>query len=380
VHAMGMEMPLVEFHTQMVAKASAGFLPKAVLGGVAFGVSIAAPMYVMIVAFWYADKLVRNGDSDFKGIMLSFMGLLYAGIGAGQATTLVPDMKKAREACYAMFQLMDRESLIDGLNPVGEVPAWAETAKAEAGAIEFRDVEFFYPFRADVQVLKGVNFSVHSGQSIGLVGPSGGGKSTLMSLILRFYDPSSGEVLIGSAQTPLSSVDIRWWRKQVGFVGQEPLLFDTTALENVLYGLDREAGETISEKRLEKCKRMANLAFLDAAKNNGWETQVGPRGGRLSGGQKQRVAICRALVRDPPVLLLDEATSALDTESEKIVQRALEAARKGRTSFSIAHRLSTIETCDVILVAADGVIVESGSHRQLMDSRGVYFKLHSSAK
>jgi len=188
------------------------------------------------------------------------------------------------------------------------------------------------------------------------------------------------KIYIGAQRTSLSSVDIRWWRKQVGFVGQEPILFNTTVKANVLYGLDTEAGENISEGRLAECKKMAHLEFIDSDTNQGWDTQVGPRGSRLSGGQKQRVAICRALVRDPPVLLLDEATSALDTESEKIVQQALESARAGRTSFAIAHRLSTIQDCDIILVTAEGTIVERGSHSELMDQKGVYYKLQGSSK
>merc|ERR1719183_17777 len=144
-------------------------------------------------------------------------------------------------------------------------------------------------------------------------------------MIQRFYDPSQGQILLGSDRVPLDSVSIRWWRRHVGFVGQEPVLFDATVLENVQYGL--EDHERPTAERLEECKRMANLSFLDHHKAQGWETVVGPRGGRLSGGQKQRVAICRALVRNPAVLLLDEATSALDSASERVVNRALEAVR-----------------------------------------------------
>lgn len=186
-------------------------------------------------------------------------------------------------------------------------------------------------------------------------------------MIQRFYDPKSGSVLIGQSARPLTELNIRWWRKQVGFVGQEPILFDASVLDNVLYGL--ENGETASADHLEKCKKMANLNFIDNHKAQGWETQVGPRGARLSGGQKQRVAICRALVRNPPILLLDEATSALDSQSERLVQRALEAAKQDRTSIAIAHRLSTIEDCDVILVVSEGQIAEAGTHAQLMERK-----------
>jgi len=222
-------------------------------------------------------------------------------------------------------------------------------------------------------VLKGVNFEIKAGMSVGLVGPSGGGKSTIMALLQRFYDPSAGDILIGAAKMPLRDADIRWWRRQIGFVGQEPILFDATIRENALYGVDEL---TITKERLETCRQMAHLDFLDKLDGgDGWQTMVGARGGRLSGGQKQRIAICRALVRDPPVLLLDEATSALDSDSEKVVQAALEAARVGRTSVAIAHRLSTVQDCDLILVAADGVIVESGTHDELEGAGGAYSKL-----
>jgi ABC-type multidrug transport system fused ATPase/permease subunit len=314
--------------------------------------------------------------------MLAFMGIMYAAMGAGQFSAMVGDATKAKVACHDMFKLMDRETLINGLEPKGTTPDWAADANASqgnSGQIEFENVKFFYPFRKDVTVLKGVNFKIQAGQSVGLVGPSGGGKSTIMSLIQRFYDPAEGCVYVGASRTPLSSMNIRWWRKQIGFVGQEPILFNTTVRKNVLYGIDTEYGETVSEDWLAKCKVMAHLDFLDNSTNQGWETEVGPRGGRLSGGQKQRVAICRALIRNPAVLLLDEATSALDSESERVVQAALEEARQGRTSFAIAHRLSTVQDCDIILVTAEGVIVESGTHTELIAKSGVYYKLQAKA-
>eukprot|EP00435_Cladocopium_sp_Y103_P059194 s354_g21.t1 len=272
-----------------------------------------------------------------------------------------------------MFKLIDRVSLIEGLNPTGNAPD-----KLDAGTIEFVDVKFFYPFRPEIQVLKGITFKISAGvgpadpgsgatdstrQSVGLVGPSGGGKSTVMCLLQRFYDPQEGSVLIGQDKAILSSLNIRWWRKQIGFVGQEPVLFNTNVRNNILYGL--EEGENVTQEYIAECEKMCNLGFLYKNGNQGLATEVGPRGSRLSGGQKQRVAIC-----DPRVMLLDEATSALDTQSEAIVQKALEAALQGRTSFAIAHRLSTIQGCDVILVNADGRVVEKGNHNELMAMKG----------
>jgi len=372
VHAIGMESSLHHDFKERIQEATKGYGLKALISGMAFGFSLSAPCFVITFGFWYSDKLVRDGDADFKGVMMAFLGIIYAAMGAGQATASMGDMKKAKEAAKGMFAMLDRKTLIDGLDPKGQVPKWGATSRAEAGHITYQAVKFAYPFRPEVQVLKGVNFEIKAGMAVGLVGPSGGGKSTIMALLQRFYDPAEGQVCIGEEKTPLSQIDIRWWRSMIGFVGQEPILFDTTLKANVLYGVT----EAIDDARLETCRQMAHMDFLGRLEGgSGWETMVGPRGGRLSGGQKQRVAICRALVRNPPILLLDEATSALDSESEKVVQEALADARVGRTSISIAHRLSTIQDCDLILVAAEGVIIESGSHDELSTHGGTYSKL-----
>jgi len=292
---------------------------------------------------------------------------------AASAFAFTGDIGKAKVSCHDMFKLIDRRSQIDGLCPIGLTPDTSEGF--DIGHFDFEGVCFYYPFRRDVQVLSHMSFSITAGTSVGVVGPSGGGKSTIMALIQRFYDPQEGVIYIGggNCRLPLNSVNIRWWRKQVGFVGQEPILFGGTVLENVKYGVDED--EMISDDYLQKCKEDAFLTFLDSVAAHGWQTQVGPRGARLSGGQKQRVAICRALIRNPRVILLDEATSALDSQSEQVVSKALERARKGRTSFAIAHRLSTVQDCDTIVVVANGKIVEQGSHKDLMLKGGVYHKL-----
>merc|ERR1719443_2902702 len=306
----------------------------------------------MCISFLLLAYLIQHGYTSFMDGQGAMMALMYGSKMSAMAFAITGDLGKAKVAAHDIFGMLNTESKIDGLEPSGVSPVDLQ----QIGRFEFQDVQFYYPFRPDVQVLKGMSFRVEAGQSVGVVGPSGGGKSTIMAMIQRFYDPQQGQILIGADRLALDSVNIRWWRRQVGFVGQEPILFNCSVLENVQYGL--EEGETVSMQRLEECKRMAHLSFIDHQKAQGWDTVVGPRGSRLSGGQKQRVAICRALVRNPPLLLLDEATSALDNTSEKIVSKALEAARGGRTSFSIAHRLSTVEECDLILVTAEGRIVE----------------------
>eukprot|EP00971_Amphidinium_carterae_P017257 340693-Amphidinium_carterae.1 len=180
-------------------------------------------------------------------------------MGAGQATMTIGDAKKATVAAHDMFLLLDRQSKIDCWEPTGSTPSFSDVKSA--GQIEFKDVRFRYPFRPDVEVLKGLSFEVAQGEAVGLVGPSGSGKSTVMALIQRFYDPDSGSLLIGPSRETLSSLNIRWWRKQLGFVGQEPILFNTTVRSNVAYGLSE--GETPSEDWLQKCVQMSNLVFLD---------------------------------------------------------------------------------------------------------------------
>jgi len=365
VHACGMEDQLVGMYTSY---ANPPLSPMRMpLQGFTMGITSSLPIYIMAAGFWVASKLVDAGIADFAGVMNAFMGILFAAMGAGMCFATCGDITKAKVAAHDMFQLLDRQTQIDGMNPRGATPS------TNVGDIAFKRVNFAYPFRSEVQVLRDVSFSITAGQSVGLVGPSGGGKSTIMSLLQRFYDPQGGQVLVGKEQIPLSTLNVRWWRQQVGFVGQEPILFDTTIKANVLYGVPEET--SITDAQLDDCKHKANLNFIDAESGKGWDTEVGPRGSRLSGGQKQRVAICRALVRNPAILLLDEATSALDNQSERVVQKALEVARQGRTSFVIAHRLSTIVDSDIILVAAEGTIVECGSHDHLIQKQGLYYSL-----
>jgi ABC-type multidrug transport system fused ATPase/permease subunit len=373
VHACSAEKELVQLYASMTRLVHEGMSKRHFIGGLLFGFSYASQFFVMAGGFWFLGELIEAGSADFEGGMKAFMGLMYAAMGAAMASALSGDLAKAKVAAHDMFELLDRKSKIDGLEPTGLRPS--STLQLHVDQIEFRGVKFHYPLRAEVQVLRNLSFRIEQGQSVGVVGPSGGGKSTVMSLIQRFYDPQEGQVLIGTSRVPLSNIDIRWWRRQIGYVGQEPILFEGTILDNVRYGLEDD--EATSAEWLERCKEMSNLGFIDSGKARGWQTEVGPRGGRLSGGQKQRVAICRALMRNPPILLLDEATSALDGQSEHVVQAALEKARVGRTSFAIAHRLSTVQGCDVILVVAEGRIVERGSHSELMELKGVYHKLQT---
>ena len=213
-----------------------------------------------------------------------------------------------------------------------------------------------------------MSLKVEVGQTVALVGPSGCGKSTVVQLIQRFYDADSGEVLVGGVN--VKELNLKWLRSQIGMVSQEPVLFDTTIAENIRYGREEASLEEIME-----AAKKANAHDFITSLPKGYDTNVGEGGTQLSGGQKQRVAIARALVSNPRILLLDEATSALDTESEAVVQEALDKAREGRTTIVIAHRLSTIQNADTITSIESGRVVEVGTHAELLQRKGLYHNL-----
>jgi ATP-binding cassette subfamily B (MDR/TAP) protein 1 len=228
------------------------------------------------------------------------------------------------------------------------------------GVIKFNNVKFHYPSRKEARVLKGLSLEVQPGQTVALVGPSGGGKSTTVQLLERFYDPVEGDITIDGVD--LKEFDLRWLRSQIGLVSQEPILFGGTVAENIRYGKNNATDEEVIS-----AAKMANAhTFIVNDLDKGYETDVGEKGAQLSGGQKQRIAIARAILKDPKILLLDEATSALDSESEGLVQDALDKLMVGRTTIVIAHRLTTIKNADVINVIAKGTLLESGTHSTLL--------------
>lgn len=237
------------------------------------------------------------------------------------------------------------------------------------GNIEFKDISFSYPSRPEHTVLKNFNLKVPAGSTVAIVGASGNGKSTVVALLERFYDVNEGSISIDNHD--IRTLDPSWLRQNVmGLISQEPILFGTTVMENIRYGKPAASDDEVREA--------AKLANADEFVSNfpqGYDTMVGERGATLSGGQKQRIAIARALLKNPTILILDEATSALDAESEKIVQTALDKARKGRTVIVIAHRLSTIQNADVIVVLSNGRIVEMGRHEELQRMKGYYWSL-----
>ncbi|XP_064613238.1 uncharacterized protein LOC135477020, partial [Liolophura sinensis] len=312
------------------------------------------------LVLWYGGKLVNEGHLS-PGILTAFLlYTLQVALGFAILSSLYGDFMQAVGASMRIFDLLDLKA---------DIPLdTGMTLPSLQGDTGFYSVKFTYPSRPETPVLKGVSFEIERGQMVALVGPSGGGKSTIVSLLERFYDPESGTITLGGAD--LKALDPHWFRKQISMVSQEPTLFGCSIRDNIAYGRD----EATDEEVMEVAKR-ANAHDFIMSFEDGYKTMVGERGVRLSGGQKQRVAIARALLMDPVLLLLDEATSALDAESEHLVQEAIDRAMKGRTVLVIAHRLSTVRDASQVIVIDKGEIAEKGTHEELVQKDGVYKKL-----
>ncbi|XP_030301088.1 ATP-binding cassette sub-family B member 5 [Calypte anna] len=339
-------------------------LAKAPFYGFTYGVAQCANYFINAAVFRFGAWLIAHCLSNFENVFIVFSSIIFAAMNVGQSASLAPDYGKARMSAQRIFKLLDRNPLIDSYSEEGEKLSNFE------GNIEFRNINFVYPTRPEVQVLQGLNVKVNKGQTLALVGSSGCGKSTSIQLLERFYDPVEGQVLADGWDT--RSLNLQWLRSRLGLVSQEPILFDCSIAENIQYG---DNSRVVSQEEIEAAAKAANIHTFIEKLPQKYNTPVGEKGAQLSGGQKQRIAIARALVRNPTVLLLDEATSALDTESEKIVQKALDNARQGRTCIVIAHRLSTVRTADIIAVIQNGRVVEQGTHNQLLAKQGYYYAL-----
>jgi ABC transporter fused permease/ATP-binding protein len=332
---------------------------RAFLGASFQGLISFAGYGAIAAVLWYGGSLLAAGEMGF-GELTSFMLYTFTvAFSIGALSGLYEDFAKAMGASVRVFELLDR---VSGISEGGLRPDRA------VGELSFDSVRFSYPSRMGTVVLDGLDLSLGVGEVVALVGPSGGGKSTVASLCSRLYDPQAGEIRLDGV--PLPSLEKDWLRSQIGVVSQEPILFATSIRDNILYGAPEA-----SEADLQDAAMAANAHDFISAFPKGYATLVGERGVRLSGGQKQRVAIARALLKNPRLLILDEATSALDAESEHLVQEALERLMAGRTTMVIAHRLSTIQDADRVAVLDSGRIVEEGSHSELLEGNGMYRKL-----
>ncbi|XP_017280598.1 ATP-binding cassette, sub-family B (MDR/TAP), member 4 [Kryptolebias marmoratus] len=337
---------------------------KAHVHGFTFSFSQAMIYFAYAGCFRFGAWLIVQGRMDVEAVFLVISAVLFGAMALGEANSFAPNYAKAKMSASHLLMLLNKEPAIDNLSEAGESPDKFD------GNVSFKDVKFNYPSRPDVPILQGLKLKVKKGETLALVGSSGCGKSTTIQLLERFYDPREGTVTMDGVD--IKELNIHWLRAQIGIVSQEPVLFDCTLAENIAYG---DNSRTVTMEEIQAAAKAANIHnFIDQLPQK-YDTQAGDKGTQLSGGQKQRIAIARAILRNPKVLLLDEATSALDTESEKVVQDALDQASKGRTCIIVAHRLSTIRNADRIAVFQGGVVVEQGTHQQLLAKKGVYHML-----
>jgi len=290
--------------------------------------------------------------------------VLYAVVAAGSVSALAEVWGELNRAAGAVGRLLE---LLEARSEVS-APALPSSAPIERGALRFDNVGFRYPSRPQVEALSGVSLEVAAGETVALVGPSGAGKTTLFQLLLRFYDPSAGCILIDGVD--IRAIEPQRLRAAIGLVAQDSVVFAGSVIDNIRYGVPDATGAEVRS-----AARMAAVEEFVARLPEGYDTALGERGVRLSGGQRQRIAIARALLKDPPVLLLDEATSALDSESEAFVQAAIDRAAQNRTVLVIAHRLSTVQRADRIVVLDQGRIQAVGSHAELLAASPLYARL-----
>jgi len=370
VAAFGMEDAFMDKFGAIVADNVARMNRLAYIKGSAVGISQISLFFSFGLMYWYGGKMVNEGETDLEGMTVPIFCIFMLAVGLGMAGQNVTDAAKASSTADRVFDTIDRKSAIDWCADDGQKPSTVR------GDITFKDVVFRYPSRPDQVICRKYNLEVEAGTTVALVGQSGSGKSTAVSLFQRFYDPEKGTVSLDG--TDITQLNVSWLREQIGVVSQEPVLFMGTIADNIRYGKPDATHEEIVE-----AAKMANAHEFISEFPEQYDTTVGDKGGQLSGGQKQRVAIARAIIKNPPILLLDEATSALDNESERIVQEALDnlLAKQKRTTLVIAHRLSTIRNADKIVVIEKGEVVEQGSHDELMaiGEGGKYHTLHELA-
>ncbi|KAJ4250921.1 hypothetical protein NW762_011571 [Fusarium torreyae] len=370
VSSLAIERDIMERYTAELDNAVSGSTRPPFHMMIWYSLTQSIEFFILALGFWFGSELVSQGEITFAQFIVSFMGVFFSGQAAGIIFGFSSSFTKANSAANYYFWLTGLQPLIRETEELkGKGP------ESDCTTIDFQDVQFSYPLAPGKRVIKGLDLTIERGQFVAFVGASGCGKSTMISLLERFYDPISGTIKIdGSA--PLTEISPRLYRSRLALVQQEPTLFPDSIRQNITAGLDVSTEEQalVKDDVLEAACRAANAWDFVSSLSEGLNTPCGQGGSQLSGGQRQRIAIARALIRNPNVILLDEATSALDTESERIVQKALmSAASTGdRITIAVAHRLSTIRDADKICVFFQGRIVESGTHDELIGQDGIY--------
>ncbi|XP_041987757.1 multidrug resistance protein homolog 49-like [Aricia agestis] len=366
VQSLGVERTFLDKFKVSLVESCAAVSKKTRWRGLVLGLGVYVPFMSYCSATVYGAALIANEGLDYKIVMLVNEALMYGAYMLGQSLVYAPSFNSAKVCGSRILAIINRDPKVKTESGVRDRKEWVAT-----GNFGIKDVEFSYPTRSHIQVLRGVDLKVEAGKTVALVGSSGCGKSTILQLMQRFYDPESGNIELDSRDIR-SCLTIPRLRRQLGVVQQEPVLFDRTIAENIAYG---DNGRKVTMHEIVSAAKSANIHSFIVSLPKGYDTNLGANGAQLSGGQKQRICIARALIRSPRLLLLDEATSALDTNSERVVSEALEKAAKGRTCITIAHRLSTIKDADLICVLDKGKIVERGTHTELMNLKGFYWKM-----
>ncbi|PYH89620.1 P-loop containing nucleoside triphosphate hydrolase protein [Aspergillus ellipticus CBS 707.79] len=364
VASLTIEKHVLDESSSILAKHAAKSLKSILKASTLYAASQSFAFFCAALAFWYGGTLQRNNEYTLLQFYICFAAPISGSQIAGAIFSYAPDMSKALHAGRDLKALFELTPAIDTWCDGSE-----EATTQGTGRIDISDVSFRSPTRPERLALENIDIQIQPGQFVALVGASGSGKSTLIQLLERFYDPTNGRILVDGRD--VAQINVNEYRRLVSLVSQEPTLYEGSIRENLLLGVER----TVDGEELVRVCKEANIYDFISSLPEGFHTPVGTGGTMLSGGQKQRLAIARALLRKTQILLLDEATSALDSESEKVVQDALDRAARQRTTIAVAHRLSTIQHADLICVLDHGRVVERGTHAELMTRRGLYYDL-----